>query len=91
MQILLQAGLRLSECAALTFEDITFGERSGIVRVRAGKGNKALAVPLNASAREALAAYVSPRLGLDKATLKEAASSWPKPTSREAHEPIFLS
>lgn len=39
VQILLQAGLRLSECAALTFDDITFGERSGIVRVRAGKGN----------------------------------------------------
>ncbi|MFL5704225.1 MAG: tyrosine-type recombinase/integrase [Ktedonobacteraceae bacterium] len=41
VQILLQVGLRLSACAALTFKDITFGERSGIVRVRAGKGNKA--------------------------------------------------
>src|SRR5205807_6158673 len=61
VQVLLQTGLRLSECAALTFEDITFGERSGIVRVRAGKSNKARSVPLNASAREALAAYVAPR------------------------------
>ena len=91
VQVLLQAGLRLSECAALTFDDITFGERSGLVHVRAGKGNKARAVPLNASAREALAAYVAPRLGIDKSTLKAVASRWPKPASREAREPIFLS
>jgi site-specific recombinase XerD len=91
VQVLLQTGIRLSECAALTFEDITFGERSGIVRVRAGKGNKARSVPLNASAREALAAYVAPRLLINKSALKAVASGWPKPTSREAHEPIFLS
>jgi site-specific recombinase XerD len=41
IQVLLQTGLRLSECAALTFEDLTFGERSGLLHVRAGKGNKA--------------------------------------------------
>lgn len=91
VQILLQAGLRLSECAALTFDDITFGERSGIVRVRTGKGNKARSVPLNASAREALAAYVAPRLLIDTSTLKAVASRWPQPPSREAYEPIFLS
>src|SRR5258708_2229745 len=66
VQILLQTGIRLSECAALTFEDITFGERSGLLRVRAGKGNKARSVPVIASAREAIAAYVAPRLGLEK-------------------------
>jgi site-specific recombinase XerD len=78
VQVLLQTGLRLSECAALTFEDITFGERRGTLRVRAGKGNKARTVPLNASAREALAAYVAPRLEINKPTLKAVASSWPK-------------
>jgi site-specific recombinase XerD len=91
VQILLQTGLRLSECAALTFDDITFGERSGIVRVRAGKGNKARSVPLNASAREALAASVAPRLGIDQSAIKAVAFRWPKPPSKEAHEPIFLS
>jgi site-specific recombinase XerD len=91
VQVLLQTGLRLSECAALTFEDITFGERRGTLLVRAGKGNKARSVPLNASAREALAACVAPRLKIDKPTLKAVASEWPKPKSREAHEPIFLS
>src|SRR5260221_9982224 len=91
VQVLLQTGIRLSECAALTFEDITFGERSGLLRVRAGKGNKARSVPLNASAREAIAVYVALRLGVEKASLKAVAARWPKPKSPEAHEPIFLS
>jgi integrase/recombinase XerC len=91
VQVLLQTGLRLSECAALTFEDITFGERSGLLRVRAGKGNKARSVPLNASAREAIAVYVAPRLGLEQPSVKAVAKSWPKPKSSEAHEPLFRS
>jgi site-specific recombinase XerD len=91
IQILLQTGIRLSECAALTFEDITFGERSGLLRVRAGKGNKTRSVSLNASAREALAFYVAPRLGIEKPTLKAVARGWPKPKSPKTHEPIFLS
>ncbi len=91
VQVLLQTGLRLSECAALTFEDITFGERSGLLHVRAGKGNKARSVPLNASAREAIAAYVGPRLGVEKRSVKVVAKGWPKPKAPEAHEPIFLS
>jgi len=91
VQILLQTGIRLSECAALTFEDLTCGERSGLLRVRAGKGNKARTVPLNASAREAIAIYVAPRLGMEKPSLKAVAKGWPKPKSPEANEPIFLS
>jgi site-specific recombinase XerD len=91
VQVLLQTGIRLSECAALTFEDMTFGERSGLLRVRAGKGNKARSVPLNASAREAVATYVAPRLGIEKPSMKVVAATWPKPESPEAHEPIFLS
>ena len=91
VQVLLQTGLRLSECAALTFEDITFGERSGLLRVRAGKGNKARSVPLNASAREAIAAYVAPRLGVEKPTLKAVAARWPKPRSLQSFGPLWLS
>ncbi len=91
VQILLQTGLRLSECAALTFEDITFGERSGLLRVRAGKGNKARTVPINASAREAIAACVAPRLGVEKQSVKAVAKSWPQPKTPEAYAPIFLS
>ncbi len=91
IQILLQTGIRLSECAALTYEDITFGERSGLLRVRAGKGNKARSVPLNASAREAIAAYVAPRLGVKKLSLKAVAARWPKPKTSQPFEPLWLS
>jgi site-specific recombinase XerD len=91
LPFLLQSGIRLSECAALTFEDITFAECSGLLRVRAGKGNKARLVPLNASAREAIAAYVAPRLGIQKPSVKAVAKGWPKSKSLEAREPIFLS
>ena len=81
----------MSECAGLTFEDIALGERSGLIQVRAGKGNKARTVPINASAREAIAAYVAPRLGVEKPSLKNVVARWPKSQSREAHEPVFLS
>jgi integrase/recombinase XerC len=62
-----------------------------LLHVRAGKGNKARSVPLNSSAREAIAIYVAPRLGIEKSSLKAVAASWPKSKSPEAHEPIFLS
>jgi len=91
VQVLLQTGIRLSECASLTFEDITFGERSGLLRVRAGKGNKARSVPLNASAREAIAAYVAPRLAVEKLSLKAVAHDWPKPKFPQSSEPLWLS
>jgi len=91
VQVLLQTGIRLSECAALTFEDITFGERSGLLRVRAGKGNKARSVPLNASAREAIAVYVALRLGMEKPSLKTVAAKWPRPKSPQSFEPLWLS
>jgi site-specific recombinase XerD len=58
VQLLLQTGIRLNECSQLTLEDIEFGERSGRVTIRQGKGNKARTVPLNASARLALAEYL---------------------------------
>src|SRR5215471_9571044 len=61
-QMLLQTGIRLDECSRLTLEDIEFGECSGRVTIRQGKGNKARTVPLNASARQALAEYLAPRL-----------------------------
>jgi site-specific recombinase XerD len=91
VQVLLQTGLRLSECAAVTFEDITFGERSGLLRVRAGKGNKARSVPLNSSAREAIAVYVAPRLGAEKPSLKAVTARWPRPKSPQSFEPLWLS
>jgi site-specific recombinase XerD len=41
VQLLLQTGMRIGECAPLMCEDIAFAEKSGMVTIRAGKGNKA--------------------------------------------------
>ena len=101
LQVLLQTGIRLSECSGLRLGDITFGERGGMLLVRAGKGNKSRSVPLNSSAREALAVYVAPRLNIAstrqeekvslKALLKAVAANWPKPRTPQALEPLWLS
>jgi integrase/recombinase XerD len=63
VQLMVQAGLRVSEVAALRIADITARERSGLVRIREGKGLKAREVPLNATARRALRLYLDTRSG----------------------------
>ncbi|MGH7122128.1 MAG: tyrosine-type recombinase/integrase [Acetobacteraceae bacterium] len=60
-QLMLQAGLRVGEVAALRVDDVTLHERSGSVRIRAGRGLKAREVPLNATARRALQRYLDER------------------------------
>ena len=60
VQLLLQAGLRVSEAAALRVEDLKIRERHGEVRVR-GEGNRERYVPLNATARRALQTYLDQR------------------------------
>jgi site-specific recombinase XerD len=60
VQLMLQAGLRVGEVAALRVGDVTLHERSGSVRIRHGKGPKAREVPLNATARRALAERGAP-------------------------------
>jgi site-specific recombinase XerD len=90
LQMLLQTGMRIGECAALTWEDITFGEKRGVVTIRAGKGNKARSVPLNASVRQALADYAAPRLGV-LPTLKGVAGAWPDRGSGQAPAPLWRS
>lgn len=75
VQLLLQTGMRIGECAALTWGDIRFGEKQGQVLIRRGKGNKARTVPLNTSARTALADYVAPLLQVEP-TLKAVARAW---------------
>ena len=68
-QLLLQAGLRVGEVAALRIADITMNDRSGSVRIRHGKGLKAREVPLNATVRRALRQHLERR----QASGKEAA------------------
>lgn len=60
-QLMLQAGLRVGEVAALRVGDITMSDRSGSVRIRHGKGLKAREIPLNATARRALRQFLEER------------------------------
>lgn len=62
LQLFLQAGLRVGEVSRLAIADCEINNRSGMVRVRAGKGGKEREVPLNASARRALAQYLKTRV-----------------------------
>jgi site-specific recombinase XerD len=83
LQMLVQTGLRIGECAALCWGDLAVGEKRGQVRVRSGKGNKARTVPLNDSARQALAEYAAPLLNVEP-TVKAVAAAWPTPQTGPA-------
>jgi site-specific recombinase XerD len=54
ISLLLHTGLRVAELCALTWGDLVLGERSGQLRVRAGKGGVARTVPLNVEVRRDL-------------------------------------
>jgi len=64
LQLLLQAGLRVSEVAALRIADAVLRERAGSVKIRQGKGRKEREVPLNTSVRRGLSAYLETRQSL---------------------------
>src|SRR5437016_1993567 len=59
--LLFYTGLRISECAALTVEDVRLSSRKGLVIVRMGKGNTYREVPLNAEVRTALDTWLEQR------------------------------
>lgn len=64
--MLLGAGLRISEAAALTVSDIEMNDRSGSVYVRARKGMKSRSLPLSVHVRKALGAYLKIRTNEDR-------------------------
>jgi site-specific recombinase XerD len=59
--LLFYTGLRISECAALTLNDVRLSSRKGLVIVRMGKGNTYREVPLNAEVRTALDTWLEQR------------------------------
>ncbi len=59
--LLFYTGLRISECAALTMDDVRLSSRKGLVIVRMGKGNTYREVPLNAEVRTALDTWLEQR------------------------------
>jgi integrase/recombinase XerC len=56
-QTFLGTGLRISELAAVTLEDLEINDRSGWLRVRSGKGTKSREVPLDLKTRQAIEEY----------------------------------
>ena len=81
VQLLLQTGLRVGEAAQLVIADCQIHDRSGLVRVRAGKGGKEREVPLNATARRAITAYLQTR---------EYTGRDPLFLSERGHQPMSL-
>lgn len=90
LQMLIQTGIRIGECAALVCGDIEFGEKSGWVTIRAGKGNKARRVPLNVSIRQALTVYMAPLLDVEP-TLKAVAAAWSRTVQSGLPMPLWSS
>ncbi|WP_240614571.1 tyrosine-type recombinase/integrase [Herpetosiphon llansteffanensis] len=90
LQMLVQTGMRIGECAALCWHDIQYGERSGQVVIRSSKGHTTRTVPLNESVRVALALYIGPKLGVE-ATIRAVAKMWPLHCKREQPRPLWMS
>ncbi|KIL35732.1 hypothetical protein SD70_31960 [Gordoniibacillus kamchatkensis] len=68
VNLLVRAGLRISELVALDIDDVTITPRSGHIDVRDGKGNKSRRVPLSPKARYWIARYMEERRGIDADT-----------------------
>lgn len=66
IQMMLGAGLRISEVAGLNKSDIELNDRSGWVYVRTGKGMKPRSIPLSVHIRKALQAYLKIRPNVDE-------------------------
>jgi site-specific recombinase XerD len=89
-QLLLQTGMRIGECQSLRWQDIDYKERKGSVLIRAGKRNKARSVPLNGSARSALAAYVAEALDCE-VDGKSVAAAWANIPQGRQRQPLWVS
>lgn len=59
--LLLNTGIRISECRDLNEDDVHFTERKGLLKVRNGKGGSYREVPLNAACRAALQEWLDER------------------------------
>ena len=59
VQLMVQAGLRVGEVTALTHAESDTEHPGGTVHVRDGKGHKARDIPLNATVRRAVQAYLA--------------------------------
>jgi site-specific recombinase XerD len=86
VELFLQTGIRLSEAAALTTNDVALPEAQGLpavgtVRVR-GKGRKGRTITLNSRACEALSAYLATRADGERGAVLFASRMGPGLTPR---------
>ena len=65
---MVHTGIRVSEAAGIRVEDLTIYERSGWINIPAGRGLEARRVPLNATVRRALNAYLNAASSSSEAT-----------------------
>jgi len=80
--LMLNAGLRLSEVAALELDDVVINPRSGHVWVRKGKGRKSRKVALNKDARAALQEWLDVRPDAKCRSFFLSQKGWKKLSSR---------
>lgn len=66
IELMLGAGLRVSEVVHLTLADIAISERKGTVVIRHSKGNKTRTVPLSLNVRTALGDYLQAAKPIDR-------------------------
>lgn len=76
ISLLLHTGLRVAELCALTWGDLVVGERSGQLRVRAGKGGVARTVPLNVEVRRDLWRWAVAQTTLDNDEAPDTRLRW---------------
>lgn len=59
--LLLNTGIRISECKDLNEDDVLFTERKGLLKIRDGKGSNYREIPLNTPCRVALQEWLDER------------------------------
>ena len=74
--LMLYTGLRLSELAALTVQDVAVTARKGMVTVRSGKGDRYRKVPLNSACRAAVGEWLGHRAGFAAAKGSTTDALW---------------
>lgn len=61
--LLLNTGIRISECKDLNLDDVLLTERKGLLKIRDGKGGTYREIPLNTACRLALREWLDERKG----------------------------
>lgn len=64
--LLLNTGIRISECEALNEDDVLITERKGILKIRNGKGETYREIPINSICRHSIQEWLNERRQMDK-------------------------